>query len=203
MKAIILVAAAALLAGPVVARAAPTPGPVEDTEGPLRCMLHFSTALPEATRFTPDGSTHLVWEDSLGRRTEAELRSGGDVVLRLPGGLVQHVPASKRLPTEGELELTRRMVSMFRERGVDLPGRRFLASGGPFEPPPDPEDQPVWSNAEGIWTLGDVCANAERLARANCTWECSQDGMTGFYTPGECGVGSSCWCGYEVHTRPF
>lgn len=203
MKAIILAAAAALLAGSVAARAAPTPGPLEDAEGPTRCVLHFSTALPEATRFTPDGSTHLVWEDSLGRRTEAELRIGGDVVLRLPGGVVQHVPASKQPPTEEQIELTRRVVAIYRERGVDLPGRRFNLAGGPFDPPPDPEDTPVWDNAAGVWTLGDVCANAERLARANCSWECGQDGMTGFYEPGQCGVGSSCVCGYEVHTRPF
>lgn len=207
MRTSILIAATVLLAGLFAAPAAPASVPLEPTEGPSACMLHFSNALPDETRFTDDGSTHLVWQDSLGRRTEAELRVGGDIVLRLPDGRVEHHAASGRLPTDEQLERIRRVLRAYRAQGVDLEQRRYVPPT--YEEEPRDEHAPEgpvtdgWNNAEGVWNIVDVCEQIERAARTACTFECAQEGMTGFYTPGECGAGSSCLCAYDVHVRPF
>lgn len=207
MRTSILILATALLAAALAPPAASASGPLEAAEGPSACVLHFSTALPGATRFTDDGSTHLVWEDSLGRRTEAELRVGGDIVMRLPDGRVEHHAASGRAPGPGQLERIGRVLAAYRAQGVDLEQRRYVPPTYEEQPrdehAPDTPETNGWNNAEGVWNLVDVCEKAERTARDNCSFECSQDGMTGFYTPGECGIGSSCMCGYDVHARPF
>lgn len=197
MKTIVSFLAMLLLALAMPSRAAPAAGVGGIGEDRLLCNLHITAAVHESTRFTDDGATHLVWEDSLGRRTRAELRADGAVVLRLPDGRVKHHPPSTRLPSEQQVARVERVLAAYRERGVDLVGRRFIdPAAAPAPTPPDSGSR--WDNRDGIWVIVDACEKAERAARDTCTFECGQEGMTGFYKPGECGAGSSCSCGYVL-----
>lgn len=202
MKTFISFIAVLLLAGAAPTRAAPGDGPVETGDGPLECLLHITAALHEQTRFTPDGATHLVWEDSLGRRTRAELHAGGAVVIYLPDGRIQRHAPSTRVPTTDDVERIDRVLAAFWERRVDLVGRRYLAEGEGGSRPSAITER-VWDNRDGVWTLIDACEKAELAARNNCAYDCAQEGMGNTYKSGECGAGSSCTCVYSAFVDPF
>ena len=195
-----LLLAAALAAAPL-AQAVSLDDPSMAGEPPVHCLLHFSTALPEATRFGADGSTTLAWEDSLGRRSETRINADGGLVLHLPDGRVQSYPPQPRVPSEAELAQLDRVVASYWEQGVDLVGRRLL-SAQESEVRPAAEPDRVWDNAQGIWVLIDACEKAEREARDSCRWGCAAEGMSNIYRPGQCGAGAACTCVYEVSLQP-
>ena len=207
MKTINLLAILALLAGAATVRAAALPVLADAGPEPVACILHLSAAIPDATRFTDDGSTHLVWEDSLGRRSGAELRADGGVVLTLADGSVRHLPPNPRLLTEAERERMQRVLAYYRDEGVDLVARRFLPSDEviPTMHSRDPDEGEDEDGGEGkggslpgVWQLWEACEKAETANRNNCSFECGEAGMQGFYKAGNCGAGSSCTCGYTA-----
>lgn len=201
MKTICLMFAATTLLAASLARAAPAPGPVETGEAPLGCLLHFTSAVPEATRFGDDGSLVLAWEDSLGRRSRAEIGADGRMVLHLPEGDVLRLSPPARVLTVDERLRLDGIVAAYWRLGVDLVGRRHL-SEAETEHRPSGSPSMVWDNQNGIWLMLEACEELERRARANCSAGCATEGMGSLFRSGECGAGASCTCVYYASTDP-
>ncbi|WP_374602249.1 hypothetical protein [Arenimonas sp.] len=177
-------------------------GPDEETveRPPGPAVLTVTSAVPEATEFPADGSTHLVWEDSGGRRSRAVIAIDGSLRLYLPGEGVREFPPRPRILTAQEEARANLILDHYYEHGVDLQNRRARR-------PADPPRRTVMRGGGGlgplvVWMIFDACLTAEKGRQNACLEECASIGMSAHYRSGVCGAGSTCACVYVVERQP-
>lgn len=193
-------AIAALWAAAACAWAGPDSGDETIELPPGTALLTINSAVPEATAFPDDGSTHLVWEDSLGRRSKAEIAADGSMRLYLPGQPMRQYPPRPRLLTLSEETRVNLILDYYYENGVDLENRRSRR-------PSDPPRRTAMRGGGGlgpliVWMIFDTCLNAEKGRQNACIEECASIGMSAHYRSGICGAGSTCTCVYVVERQP-
>ncbi len=193
-------AIAALWAAAACAWADAGPGDESPERPPGPALLTVTSAVPEATEFPDDGSTVLVWEDSDGRRSKAEIAADGHIRLHLPGQAVREYPPRPRLLTALEEARVGVILDHYYELGVDLENRRARR-------PADPPRRRAMRGGGGIgplivWMIFDACMTAEKGRQNACMEECAAIGMSAHYRSGVCGAGSTCACVYVVERQP-
>lgn len=171
---------------------------VERPPGPA--LLTITSALPEQTAFPDDGSTHLFWEDSAGRRSKAEILADGSIRLYLPGEPARHYGPRPRLLTPAEQATVDQVLDYYYANGVYLEQRRARR-------PSDPPRRTSMRGGGGIgplifWMIADACMTAEKGRQNACMEECASIGMSAHYRSGICGAGSTCACVYVVERQP-
>lgn len=192
-------AIAAFWAASACAWADPGPGDESIERPPGTELLTINSAVPEATAFPDDGSTHLVWEDSAGRRSKAEIAADGTVRLHLPGEPVQVHPPKPRQLSLSEQTRVDLILDYYYENGVDLENRR------PRRPSDPPRRVAMRGGGIGpliVWMIFDACMTTEKGRQNACIEECASMGMSAHYRSGICGAGSSCTCVYVVERQP-
>ncbi|GAB2650912.1 hypothetical protein [Arenimonas aestuarii] len=193
-------ATAVLWAAAAGALAFPGTGDETIERPPGAALLTITSAMPELTAFPDDGSTHLVWEDSAGRRSKAEILADGTVRLHLPGDPVRQIPPRPRLLSLSEEQRVNLILDYYYENGVDLENRRMRR-------PSDPPRRRLVRGGGGIgplivWMIADACITAEKGRQNACLEECASIGMSAHYRSGICGAGSTCACVYVVERQP-
>ena len=193
-------AIAALWAAATVAWAGPGDEDESVERPPGPALLTITSAVPEATAFPDDGSTHLVWEDSAGRRSKAEILVDGSIRLFLPGEPVRQYGPRPRLLTSAEQASVDQVLDFYYANGIYLENRRTRR-------PSDPPRRPMMRGGGGIgplivWMIADACMTAEKGRQNACMEECASIGMSAHYRSGICGAGSTCACVYIVERQP-
>lgn len=193
-------AIAALWAAAACAWAVSGPGDESPERPPGPALLTITSVIPGDTVFPDDGSTHLVWEDSAGRRSKAEILADGSVRLHMPDEPVRVYPPRPRLLSLEEETRVNLLLDYYYENGVYLEERRARR-------PSDPPRRTYVRGGGGlgplvVWMLADACITAEQRRQAICFEECAAIGMSAHYRGGFCGAGSTCACVYVVEVQP-